>query len=130
MTSPETQKIYLANYQPPAFLVDHVALEFTLHPTATRVRSTVKFRKNPDSPVGKFFLHGEGLKLLSSYINGVAVSPDISDMGLTCDVPSVPFIWQSEVEIDPSANTSLSGLYMSNGMFCTQCEAEGFRRIT
>ena len=130
MTSTDTQTIYLADYQLPAFLVDHVALEFTLHPTATRVRSTVKFRKNPDSPVTKFFLHGEGLTLLSSYINGVAVSPKVSHSGLTCDVPNLPFIWQSEVEIDPSANTSLSGLYMSNGMFCTQCEAEGFRRIT
>jgi aminopeptidase N len=130
MTSPDTQTIYLANYQPPAFLVEHVALEFTLHPTATRVRSTIKFRKNPDSLVTNFFLHGEGLTLLSSYINGVAISPEISDTGLTCDVPDMPFIWQSEVEIDPSANTSLSGLYMSNGMFCTQCEAEGFRRIT
>ncbi|MDT2030873.1 aminopeptidase N, partial [Planktomarina sp.] len=50
--------------------------------------------------------------------------------GLTCNVPDGPFIWQSEVEINPSANTELSGLYMSNGMFCTQCEAEGFRRIT
>ena len=130
MTSPDPQKIYLANYQPPAFLVEHVALEFSLHPTATRVRSTVKFRKNPDSLVTKFFLHGESLKLLSSYINGVAVSPEISDTGLTCDVPDKPFIWQSEVELNPSGNTTLSGLYMSNGMFCTQCEAEGFRRIT
>ena len=130
MTVQDTQTIFLADYQPPAFLVDHVALEFTLHPTATRVRSTVKFRKNPDSPVTDFFLHGENLNLLSAYINGVAVSPIMTDSGLTCDVPETPFIWQSEVEIDPSANTSLSGLYMSNGMFCTQCEAEGFRRIT
>ena len=130
MTVQDTQTIFLADYQPPAFLVDHVALEFTLHPTATRVRSTVKFRKNPDSPITDFFLHGENLNLLSAYINGVAVSPIMSDSGLTCDVPETPFIWQSEVEIDPSANTSLSGLYMSNGMFCTQCEAEGFRRIT
>ena len=130
MTSSDTQTIYLAHYQPPAFLVEHVALEFTLHPTATRVRSTIKFRKNPDSLVTNFFLHGEGLTLLSSYVNGVAISPEISDTGLTCDVPDMPFIWQSEVEIDPSTNTSLSGLYMSNGMFCTQCEAEGFRRIT
>ena len=97
MTSPDTQTIYLANYQPPAFLVEHVALEFTLHPTATRVRSTVKFRKNPDSLVSKFFLHGEGLKLLSSYINGLAVSPEISDLGLTCDGPSFPCILQMEV---------------------------------
>jgi aminopeptidase N len=76
MTSSDTQTIYLAHYQPPAFLVEHVALEFTLHPTATRVRSTIKFRKNPDSLVTNFFLHGEGLTLLSSYVNGVAISPE------------------------------------------------------
>ena len=49
---------------------------------------------------------------------------------MTCDVPAAPFIWETEVEIDPANNTALEGLYMSNGMYCTQCEAEGFRKIT
>ena len=130
MTAENSQTIYLKDYQPPAYLVDHVALEFDLHPTATRVRSTVKFRPNPDSSSSEFFLHGENLTFLSAYINGAAVTPVITEAGLSCTVPDGPFIWQSEVEINPSANTELSGLYMSNGMFCTQCEAEGFRRIT
>ena len=130
MTAENSQTIYLKDYQAPAYLVDHVALEFDLHPTATRVRSTVKFRPNPDSSNSEFFLHGENLTFLSAYINGAAVTPIMSEAGLTCNVPDDPFIWQSEVEINPSANTELSGLYMSNGMFCTQCEAEGFRRIT
>ncbi|MGB1336825.1 MAG: aminopeptidase N [Planktomarina sp.] len=130
MTAENPQTIYLKDYQAPAYLVDHVALEFDLHPTATRVRSTLKFRPNPDSSNSEFFLHGENLTFLSAYINGAAVTPIMSDAGLTCNVPDGPFIWQSEVEINPSANTELSGLYMSNGMFCTQCEAEGFRRIT
>ena len=130
MTAENSQTIYLNDYQAPAYLVDHVALEFDLHPTATRVRSTVKFRPNPDSSNSEFFLHGENLTFLSAYINGAAVTPIMSEAGLTCNVPDGPFIWQSEVEINPSANTELSGLYMSNGMFCTQCEAEGFRRIT
>jgi aminopeptidase N len=130
MTAENSLTIYLKDYQAPAYLVDHVALEFDLHPTATRVRSTVKFRPNPDSSNSEFFLHGENLTFLSAYINGAAVTPIMSEAGLTCNVPDVPFIWQSEVEINPSANTELSGLYMSNGMFCTQCEAEGFRRIT
>ncbi|MDT2070419.1 MAG: aminopeptidase N [Planktomarina sp.] len=130
MTAENSQTIYLKDYQAPAYLVDHVALEFDLHPTATRVRSTVKFRPNPDSSSPEFFLHGENLTFLSAYINGAAVTPVITEAGLSCTVPDAPFIWQSEVEIDPSANTELSGLYMSNGMFCTQCEAEGFRRIT
>ena len=130
MTAENPQTIYLKDYQAPAYLVDHVALEFDLHPTATRVRSTLKFRPNPDSSNSEFFLHGENLTFLSAYINGAAVTPILSEAGLTCNVPDGPFIWQSEVEINPSANTELSGLYMSNGMFCTQCEAEGFRRIT
>ena len=130
MTAENSQKIYLKDYQAPAYLVDHLALEFDLHPTATRVRSTVKFRPNPDSSSSEFFLHGENLTFLSAYINGAAVTPVITEAGLSCTVPDGPFIWQSEVEINPSANTELSGLYMSNGMFCTQCEAEGFRRIT
>ena len=130
MTAENPQTIYLKDYTAPAYLVDHVALEFDLHPTATRVRSTVKFRPNPDSSNSEFFLHGENLAFLSAYINGAAVTPIMSEAGLTCNVPDGPFIWQSEVEINPSANTELSGLYMSNGMFCTQCEAEGFRRIT
>ncbi len=130
MTAENSHTIYLKDYQVPAYLVDHVALEFDLHPTATRVRSTVKFRPNQDSSSAEFFLHGENLKFLSAYINGAAVTPVITEAGLSCTVPDGPFIWQSEVEINPSANTELSGLYMSNGMFCTQCEAEGFRRIT
>ena len=130
MTAENSQTIYLNDYQEPAYLVEHVALEFDLRPTATRVRSTVKFRPNPNSSSSEFFLHGENLTLLATYINGAAVTPVMSEAGLTCTVPAGAFIWQCEVEINPSANTELSGLYMSNGMFCTQCEAEGFRRIT
>ena len=50
--------------------------------------------------------------------------------GLTCQVPEEPFVWEAEVEIQPDSNTCLEGLYISNGMYTTQCEAEGFRRIT
>ena len=130
MTSQDDQTIYLSRYQPPAFLVNHVSLEFVLHPTATRVRSTIKFQKNPESPATEFFLHGEELTLISAMIDGAAVTPEVTPQGLTCDVPSDAFTWQAEVEINPSSNSALSGLYMSNGIFCTQCEAEGFRRIT
>ena len=130
MTNQDTQTIYLSDYQPPAFLVDHVELEFVLDPTCTRVLSTIKFRKNPESKITKFFLHGEELKFISAQINGVNVKPLHTEAGLSCEVPDAPFTWKAEVEINPSANTALSGLYMSNGMFCTQCEPEGFRRIT
>ena len=130
MTNQDRPTIYLSDYQPPAFLIDHVELEFKLHPTKTRVLSRIKFRKNPSSQETDFFLFGEELKLISSQINGVDVKPQLSSSGLSCDVPDTPFTWQAEVEINPSSNTELSGLYMSNGMFCTQCEPEGFRRIT
>lgn len=124
------QTIYLADYAPYPWVIDSVALTFRLSPNGTRVISKIAFRPNPASAGGEFFLHGEHLRLISAKIDGVAVTPDVTDKGLTCAVPDGPFLWEAEVEIDPEANTALEGLYMSNGMYCTQCEAEGFRRIT
>ena len=121
--------VHLADYKPPAYWVDETRLTFRLSPTATRVSSRIKFRPN-DSSQGPFRLDGENLKLISASINGNPVSPALDDTGLTCEVPSEPFVWECEVEIAPEENTRLEGLYMSNGMYCTQCEAEGFRRIT
>ncbi|MCG7492921.1 aminopeptidase N [Thalassobius sp. Cn5-15] len=124
------QKIYLSDYQVPNYLIDEVHLTFQLAPEATRVRSRIAFRPNPDAASSDFFLHGEQLTLISAQIDGAPVTPTHVDGGLTCDVPSAPFVWEAEVEINPAANTALEGLYMSNGMYCTQCEAEGFRKIT
>ncbi|QIE44084.1 aminopeptidase N [Pseudohalocynthiibacter aestuariivivens] len=124
------QPIYLADYTPPAYLISDVHLTFRLSPSATRVLSRISFRPNPDAKSGEFVLHGENLTLISAAIDGATVSPQLTDTGLTCDVPDAPFVWEAEVEIDPAANTALEGLYMSNGMYCTQCEAEGFRKIT
>jgi len=122
--------IYLADYTPFGFIADTVALTFDLAPHKTRVKSLIAFRPNPDATDRTFFLHGENLTLISATINGTEVSPKLTDEGLTCDVPDAAFIWEAEVEIDPMGNTALEGLYMSNGMYCTQCEAEGFRKIT
>ncbi|MEP3687616.1 MAG: aminopeptidase N [Sulfitobacter dubius] len=124
------QTIYLSDYQPFGFLVDEVALTFDLDPHKTRVRSRIVFRRNPAAKDAEFFLHGEQLKLISAQIDGKPVAPEVTDRGLTCAVPDAPFIWEAEVEIDPKGNTALEGLYMSGGMYCTQCEAEGFRKIT
>ncbi|TCP62416.1 aminopeptidase N [Rhodovulum bhavnagarense] len=124
------QPVRLSDYTPPAFLVDKVELTFHLHPTATRVLSKIAFRPNPAAVERRFFLHGEGLDLVSAQIDGTPVTPDITPEGLTCTVPDAPFTWQAEVRISPETNTALEGLYMSNGMYCTQCEAEGFRKIT
>ncbi|MGJ5618578.1 aminopeptidase N [Sulfitobacter sp. MF3-043] len=122
--------IYLADYSPFGFVVDDVKLTFDLDPHHTRVKSRIAFRPNPDAKDSTFFLHGEKLKLVSAVIDGNPVTPTLTDEGLTCPVPNAPFIWEAEVEIDPKGNTALEGLYMSNGMYCTQCEAEGFRKIT
>jgi len=124
------QTIYLADYAPFDFLVDKVDLTFRLEPRATRVISRISFRPNPASSGTRFFLHGENLRLIHARLDGVDVQPRIVEGGLECDVPDAPFVWEAEVEINPESNTALEGLYMSNGMYCTQCEAEGFRKIT
>ena len=127
-TAPQT--IYLSDYTPPAYLIDSVQLTFQLHPTATRVRSKIQFRPNPDTTDRRFFLHGEQLTLIGAMIDGTLIKPRLVSGGLEADVPDAPFTFEAEVEISPSTNTALEGLYMSNGMYSTQCEAEGFRKIT
>jgi len=128
--APAPQPVRLADYTPFGFVIDRVELFFKLHPDATRVRSRIAFRPNPDTPDRSFNLHGEGLTLISATIDGASAGARMTEAGLQAFVPNAPFIWEAEVEIAPAANTALEGLYMSNGMYCTQCEAEGFRKIT
>jgi aminopeptidase N len=130
MKDASPQAIHLADYTPPAYLVEDVHLTFRLAPDATRVISRIRFVPNPAARSRAFFLHGEDLTLIGAKIDGAAVTPALTEAGLTAEVPDAPFTWEAEVEIDPAANTRLEGLYLSNGMYCTQCEAEGFRRIT
>ncbi|MDU8944892.1 aminopeptidase N [Ovoidimarina sediminis] len=122
--------VFLSDYTPPAYLIDEVHLTVRLDPERTRVISRIAFRPNPATEDRRFFLHGEGLTRISTRIDGAEVSPTQAEGGITCTAPDAPFTWEAEVEINPSANTALEGLYMSNGMYCTQCEAEGFRKIT
>ncbi|MBR9843068.1 MAG: aminopeptidase N, partial [Rhodobacteraceae bacterium] len=124
------QTIYLKDYTPFAYLIDEVSLTFRLDPHKTRVLSRIAFRPNPDAADRRFFLHGEELTLISAKIDGQDVETRTVDGGIEADAPDAPFIWEAEVEIAPASNTALEGLYMSNGMYCTQCEAEGFRKIT
>ncbi len=130
MNAPAPQTIYLKDYTPFGYTIDSVELTFRLTPTATRVLSKIAFAPNPASPDTRFFLHGEDLTLISAKIDGAAITPRMVEGGLEADVPDAPFVWEAEVEISPETNTALEGLYMSNGMYCTQCEAEGFRKIT
>jgi aminopeptidase N len=110
--------------------VDEVHLTFRLAPETTRVLSRIAFRPNPDATSRDFFLHGENLRLIGAQIDGQAITPEVTSEGLTAEVPDAPFIFEAEVEIAPISNTALEGLYMSSDMYCTQCEAEGFRKIT
>ena len=125
--------VRLADYRPPAWLVDEVALTFRLDPGATRVVSRIAFRRNPEGPGGELRLDGEGLRLIRAAIDGAEVRVNPDDTGLSVPEAALPadrFVWEAEVEIAPAANTALEGLYTSRGMYCTQCEAEGFRKIT
>ena len=133
-TAAAPQKTFLKDYQAPAYLIRETDLQFDLSPSATTVRATLKIRRNETAPAeAPLVLNGEALSLKEISIDGKALSESLyqlTDRHLT--VPEVPaeFTLTTLVEINPEANTALSGLYMSNGMFCTQCEAEGFRRIT
>ena len=138
MNSNKAKKILLSDYKEPAFWVESVDLDFKLSPTNTRVKSKIKFINNPkrsDAPHA-LELDGRMLKLISAEINGKKLSSDqmtLHSEGLIVSAEYIPqdnFTWTCEVEINPEGNTALEGLYISNGMYCTQCEAQGFRKIT
>ncbi len=134
MKTEEPRTIRLKDYEPPAYWVDAVSLDFTLDPEKTRVKAKMEFsRRNGVAASAPLQLDGEELTLISVALDGEALSPEryeANEEGLTIkDVPA-RFTLETEVEINPAANTALEGLYVSGGIFCTQCEAESFRRIT
>ncbi|MEO1532020.1 MAG: hypothetical protein AAFU72_07615, partial [Pseudomonadota bacterium] len=136
------QTVRLEDYRPPAWMVERVRLDFDLAPNATRVRARLAIRLNAEAHAGTlppFRLDGRKLTLVSASVDGRMLSDDASGLltldreGLTVAAEALPgpaFEWDCTTEIDPVSNTELEGLYLSNGMFCTQCEAEGFRKIT
>ena len=134
-TSTETREIRRVDDQPPDFWIERVELVFQLDRDRTRVRARLAGRRNEEVNPGRrpLVLAGEGLELHALRLNGsdlVIGEFEVNETSLV--VPEVPdrFELETEVEIRPRANTRLSGLYLSGGIFCTQCEAEGFRRIT
>jgi aminopeptidase N len=132
MRTDTPQPIKLADYQAPDYLVDEVRLDFDLAPNATRVKATIAVRRNGDHDRPLKF-NGERVKLISVAIDGQALAQDAYETDeefLTIAAPPAVFSLETEVEIDPEGNKALEGLYMSAGRFCTQCEAEGFRKIT
>ncbi|WP_316014974.1 aminopeptidase N [Roseobacter sp. HKCCA0434] len=119
----------LADYAPFSHPVREVHLTFRLDPDATTVIAKVAF----EGGSGDLRLDGLDMELVSATIDGTPVTPQVDATGLTVaatDLPEGPFTWEAETRIAPSKNTVLEGLYISNGIYCTQCEAEGFRRIT
>ena len=132
MRTDTPQPIRLTDYRPPAFLIDEVHLTFDLKPNATRVKARLAVRRN-GAHAEPLKFNGERLKAISVAIDGRPLSEAERTIdGEFLTIPDAPdtFSLETEVEIDPEANKALDGLYMSAGRFCTQCEAEGFRKIT
>ncbi|MGU3493291.1 aminopeptidase N [Xanthobacteraceae bacterium A53D] len=135
MRDAEPTPVRLADYRPPAWLVDTVDLDVSLHPTATRVVSRLALRRNPKGEAGApVVLDGDGLTLVRVAANGQPLAGgayEASPEALILRAPPADrFTLEVETLVDPTANTQLMGLYRSRGNYCTQCEPEGFRRIT
>ncbi|MGV8996449.1 MAG: aminopeptidase N [Parvibaculaceae bacterium] len=135
MRAEDPRPILLKDYTPPAYLIDEVRLEIELDPAATRVRCVMKMRKNPAAKGnGPLVLDGQKLKLASVKLDGETLSSNayqVTPDHLTLpEMPDGDFTLETVVTCGPEANTQLSGLYLASDIYCTQCEAEGFRRIT
>jgi aminopeptidase N len=128
--------IHLKDYRPPAYLIDKVDLDVALDPSRTRVRSRLSIRPNPDARGRREPLRLDGAHLVPERIalDGCALAGKdykLTDTSLTlAKTPSEPFTLEITTFVDPEANKALQGLYRTNKVYCTQCEAEGFRRIT
>lgn len=135
MRDAQPKTIRLADYEVPDYLIEETKLNFELLESSTIVTSQLSVKKNPESKKTSppLELNGVDLLLKSLVLNGQSLSgADYTVEGESLIIPNVPdaFVLECVTEIYPDKNTSLEGLYKSNGMFCTQCEAEGFRKIT
>ena len=130
--APPPVTIRREDYRPPDWLVPEVALDFALGVDQTRVAATLQVRRNPDgSGVQCLRLNGDGIAALSVTVDGKSVNDWRMDgHDLLIDLPGEAHTIAVETQLNPAANSQLMGLYASSGMLCTQCEAEGFRRIT
>src|SRR5215471_8232455 len=123
MRTEQARPVRLEDYRPPDWLVESVELDVSLDPTATRVRAALTLRPN-----------GNGAAPAPLMLDGEALPPEqfvaTPDQLTIAQPPQRRFRLEIETVVDPSANTQLLGLYRSGAIYCTQCEAEGFRRIT
>ncbi|WP_420338198.1 aminopeptidase N [Roseibium sp.] len=135
MPSETPTPIKLEDYQPPAYRIETANLNVLLDPTATKVVSELKIARQPDTkPGAPLILDGDNLNLLSIAVDGEALPSnayDVTPSTLELTPPTGDaFTLTITTELNPEANTQLMGLYRSSGTYCTQCEADGFRRIT
>jgi len=135
MRTEQPQMIYLKDYQAPEYLIDETHLTFELFEDHTLVHAQLVMRRNPARGQGfpALALDGQQLELLSVKLDDVeltAADYELTDSHLTLHPTTEQFVVDTSVKIHPESNTALEGLYKSGTMFCTQCEAEGFRKIT
>ena len=133
MRTDTPQTIYRKDYTPPSYLVDTVELGFDLDPQRTIVASRLTMRRNPGSAQREIELYGENLELVAIRLNGKLLGKGefrIDDKLLRISNAPDNVVLEIETICSPVENTTLNGLYVSNGNFFTQCEAEGFRAIT
>ena len=130
MKTDTPKTIYLRDYKPYPFKIHTLNMNFDLHDDHTIVTATADYERLNDA-AKDIFLYGEDLELLSIKADGQEITEYTqSDTDLRIPTPSDRFTLEIVTKIYPAKNTRLEGLYMSGGNFCTQCEAEGFRRIT
>ncbi|MEE9444588.1 MAG: aminopeptidase N [Cocleimonas sp.] len=133
MKHADAKTIYLKDYQQPTFWIDTVDLVFDLEDDHALVTASVDYKRNADATETILELFGEALELEAIAINGYALNEgdyQLTDAGMTLSNLGDEFTLVITTKIYPHLNTSLDGLYQSSGNFCTQCEAQGFRKIT
>ena len=135
MRTEQPKVIHLKDYQVPDYLIDETHLTFELYEDRTLVHAQLIMRRNPDAGAGlpPLQLHGQDLELISLALNDRQLGLgdyEVAEESLTLQPDAANFTLDSTVVIHPESNTALEGLYKSGKMFCTQCEAEGFRKIT
>ena len=135
MRTEEARPVRLEDYRPPDWLVETVELDVSLDPAATQVRATLTLRPNEQGAApAPLVLDGDGLSLRALKLDGATLAAEqfvaTADRLTIAQPPHRRFQLEIETIVDPSANTQLMGLYRSGQIYCTQCEAEGFRRIT
>src|SRR5205085_1261514 len=135
MRTEQALPVRLADYRPPDWLIETVELDVALDSRATRVHATLRLKPNPRAGApAPLVLDGDELKFVSRKLDGEPLAAELyavtPDSLTVAQPPQRPFRLEIETVVHPSANTRRMGLYRSNATYCTQCEAEGFRRIT